>query len=233
MSVEDDRNITRWSDSTEKLLQSWADSSLCFRLLHEEAFRKFKKINMAFNIPVIILSTLTGSTSLASNALFPGMDQAPIFIGIVSLLTGIIQTISSYFKYESLATSHYSAFKSYSRLHRDILVELSLPRQSRKPVEDFLKQSITTYNNLVDTSPIIPKAVMKKLDHELKKIEDLFNPLDLKHTTVNIKNTDSPSPSEAGSPSGVINPFQEKWNKLLRRSINQDVAVNTDVADIV
>ena len=57
-----ENNEAEWKEEHEKILVDWADKAMCYQWLHSSANNKFSKLNTRFTIPVIILSTLTGTS---------------------------------------------------------------------------------------------------------------------------------------------------------------------------
>ena len=60
-----------WSEEQEKLLASWSERASGYRWLHSRSEKKYRKCNYAFTIPVIILSTLTGTANFAMDSFVP------------------------------------------------------------------------------------------------------------------------------------------------------------------
>lgn len=204
-----DREL-EWNHSVENLLQKMNDIASIHRLMNEEAYRKYRKLNYFFSLPVIILSTLTGTASMGSSSLFGDQHVASIVIGGVSLFISILQTISSSFKLEFLSGQYFNSYKGFDQFCRDLLLELSLPRVSRRPVSDFLKSIIARYNDLLQNQPIIPKEIVDKYEKRMKTLKDFVNPFELSHLDVVIDNQSDKSDDSS-------NIFQKKFDQLLRK----------------
>ena len=54
-----------WSIQHEKILVEWADKAICYRWLHSTSHNSFASKARWFTIPVIIMSTLTGTANFA------------------------------------------------------------------------------------------------------------------------------------------------------------------------
>ena len=94
-----DHNEPEWDESHEKVLIEWADKAQCFRWLHGKSFNNYRTRAMWYTIPVIIMSTITGTANFAQER-FPADIKvlAVMMIGGVNLIAGIITTISQYLK---------------------------------------------------------------------------------------------------------------------------------------
>ena len=68
------RFMNGWSKQQEQLMAKWADVATCYRWLHDRAEKKYSRLSMCINIPVIILSTLTGAANFAVGSFIPPED---------------------------------------------------------------------------------------------------------------------------------------------------------------
>jgi hypothetical protein len=177
-----------WSDQDEYLLALWSDRSLCYKLMNERGSRKFNKEHLWFSIPVIILSTLCGSANLAVQSYVPQHSQqlASMVIGVVSLCAGILTTLQNFFASAQKSESHRNSAVSWGKLHRQIYTELSLERDKRKPVKDFVRQCKNEYDRILDQSPVIPTPILRRFVQDIKEHPTMMIPEEcgnLLHTT--------------------------------------------------
>lgn len=164
---------TIWGNSEEDLLAKWADKATCYRWMHEKAQKKFYGSNLYMTLPVIVLSTLTGTANFGMGSIFPESLQgiAQLGIGGVSLITGIISTIANFMEYAQKMEAHRGASISWGKLHRKISVELSLPRTQREPCMEFLIVCRSELDRLIEQSPAIPDNVISEFKKEFPDSE--------------------------------------------------------------
>ena len=55
----------QWKDNTENIFKKWCDHAVCYSWMHDRSFKKFNCHYSWFTIPVIILSTITGTANFA------------------------------------------------------------------------------------------------------------------------------------------------------------------------
>ena len=55
-----------WDDSVELLLQKYCDEAQTREALHRKSYYSYKKLTTCFNLPVIVLSCLSGSFQFLS-----------------------------------------------------------------------------------------------------------------------------------------------------------------------
>ena len=98
-----DNDNLEWKEYHENILVDWADKALCYRWLHSKSSTKYIKLRNLYTIPVIILSTLTGTANFALERVpeeYQGYCQ--IAIGSLNILAGIITTVSQFLKINEL-----------------------------------------------------------------------------------------------------------------------------------
>jgi hypothetical protein len=167
-----------WNDQTESILVKWADNAICYKWLHDKSFRKFKFLNFVFTIPVIILSTLTGTLNVGISSILPTeyIQNAQIIIGCINICAGIITTLLNFFRYAQLSESHFHAEIGWSKLQRNISIELSLDRSARIKADTFIKICRNDYERLIEQSPVIPIEIIIKFKSKYSNIPKLNIP---------------------------------------------------------
>ena len=151
-----------WHEQQEKILKEWAEKAMCYRWMHDRAFRIYKKENMRFAIPVIILSTITGTANFAQES-FPEFmkEYVPMGIGALNLVAGLLTTISQFLRVNELQEGHRVATISFAKFSRTIALELSLPKADRDSSgKEFIMQCCQELDRLIEQSPQIPKEIL-------------------------------------------------------------------------
>ena len=152
-----------WTKDHENILIDWADKAMCYRWLHAKANQKFKKLNAWFTVPVIIMSTITGTANFASEKIpIEYRSYYSSAIGGVNIIAGIITTVQQFLKISELNEAHRVSSISWDKFYRKIRVELSKPPLERQNVYDFLKACTEEFDRLMETSPSIDKFVIQK-----------------------------------------------------------------------
>ena len=163
-------NIEDWSDEIEELLSEWGEVAMCYAYLHNFGQRKYKEKYHHLQIPIIILSTLTGVGNFAVDSYIP-TDYQKGFTAVVggfNIFTGIIGTLLSFLRYSEIYEGHRIAALAWSKLSRNIEIELSLHDRKRKPCRDFLKICRAEYDNLLESSPTIDLDIINMFNKKFK-----------------------------------------------------------------
>jgi len=166
-------DIEEWSEEIEDLLSEFGEVALCYQYLHSFSTRKYKKKFQHLQIPIIILSTLTGTANFATDSYVPKDYQQGFSAGVGSLniLCGILGTLLSFLRYGEIYEGHRISALAWAKLSRNIEIELSLHDKKRKNCRDFLKVMRSEYDNLMESSPIIDLDVIQIFN---KKFENKY-----------------------------------------------------------
>jgi len=170
--IIDEDNIDCWSDEIEEMLSEWGEIALCYAWLHNYSERKYKKKYHHMSIPVIVLSTLTGTANFADSYVPTGFKQGfSAIVGGFNILCGILNTLMSFLKYAEIYESSRIASVAWSKFGRNIQIELALKDDKRKNCRDFLKVSRAEYDRLLESSPNVDQDIINIFN---KKFEDKY-----------------------------------------------------------
>jgi hypothetical protein len=157
-----------WNDQHESILRQWGEASGCYRYMNHKAYLMYKSLSMRFTLPVIVLSTLTGTANFAQDQ-FPESIQGavPSIIGGLNLVAGLIATIMQFLKINELMENHKTAALAYGLLSRNIRLTLALSRRERSSDGlDFVNTCKAEYDRLIEQSPAIPTSILNDFEKE-------------------------------------------------------------------
>ena len=168
--------VVQWTAEHEKILIEWADKAICYKWLHEKSHMVYSHRNTWFTIPVIIMSTLTGTANFAQDRIPAEYVNAyTIGVGAVNILAGILTTIQQFLKISEYNESHRVSSISWGKFYRNIKVELAKSPSERVAALQLLKVSKDEYDRLIETSHAIDAKI-------IKKFKDTFSGGELKYT---------------------------------------------------
>ena len=173
--MEQDHEI-KWNSQLEKVLSKEAERCMCYSVLHRESESRYSSLNNYIALPCIVLSTVAGASSVGSSSLFGDAQIASVVIGGGSIFVGILNTFGSYFNWARRSESHKSSSVQYGKLHRFLMIELSLPRSSRMNARDLLKTMRDQIDRLFETSPAIPEPIIKLFKVKYGETTDISRP---------------------------------------------------------
>ena len=170
-----------WKSEHETILVEWADKAMCYRWLHAKSHQTYSNTNAWFTIPVIIMSTLTGTANFAQDK-FPVSvrSYAQMGIGAVNIFAGILTTIAQFLKVGELNEAHRVGSIAWDKFYRNIKVELAKSRDERMHVGHMLKMCKEEFDRLMETSPTINENIIKNFNvtFPAKKPLPSVDPLD-------------------------------------------------------
>tara|TARA_B110000444_G_scaffold43963_4_gene39907 strand:+ start:1290 stop:2177 length:888 start_codon:yes stop_codon:yes gene_type:complete len=174
LSMQMEENI--WNEQHEQILRQWGETCSCYRFMHNRSYLLYKDMNMRFSLPVIVLSTITGTANFAQSTLPENMKQiAPSVIGCLNLVAGLVATVMQFLKVNELMENHRTAALAHGLLSRNIRLMLAIPHNQRYPDGlKFVEDCKTEYDSLLDQSPDIPKKIMTKFE-QLYPSDNLFS----------------------------------------------------------
>jgi hypothetical protein len=157
-----------WNEHHENILRQWGEASACYRYMHHRSFLMYKKLSLRFNLPVIVLSTITGTANFAQTTLPVSIQPAaPSIIGGLNLVAGLIATIMQFLKVNELMENHRTSALGHGSLSRNIRLQLALPREERKKEGlKFVEECKATYDSLLEQCPAIPKKILLNFEKE-------------------------------------------------------------------
>ena len=189
--MKDEPEELIWHGQQEDILKDWAEMAASYRWLHSRSYNEFKKQNMYFALPVIVISTITGTANFAQSSFPPSVQPyAPAMIGFLNLTAGLITTIAQFLRVSEQMEGHRASSVEYGKLARNIEVELSLPAHERSSSGlEYIKKCRTEIDRLIEQSPDIPMAIIKSFQGtimtELKDVQFGF-PKVLKLEPINV-----------------------------------------------
>jgi hypothetical protein len=161
-----------WSPPVEELIKRIGEQAECYSILHKRAERYYAYFNHFIAIPVIVLSTVSGS----GNFIFGGDKEASLVVGAISILTGVISTLGTYFRFAQLAEGNRISGIQYNKLYQRISAELALTREHRIDANQLLTDIRETVERLEEVSPAIPTAVIDSFKRDYKQYHDVSRP---------------------------------------------------------
>ena len=150
-----------WTTDHEDILVEWADKAMCYRWLHSRTHTMYSKLNYSYTIPVIVISTLTGTANFAQ-ARVPISYQGyfGMIVGFFNILAGIITTIQQFLKITQLNEAHRVSGIAWDKFYRNIKIEIARHPDERMNVNQLIKMSKEEFDRLIETCPDIPDKII-------------------------------------------------------------------------
>ena len=169
-----------WNTHLEKYFADTGEKANCLAWVHKRAEEIYSHRRTFIEIPVIVISSITGFLSASAPSIFAGQEQlSSISLGVASLFVGVLNTIGVYFGWGKRTEAHRLSAIQYARLYRFLAIELNLPRDERMTPSDLLKFTKDSYDRLQEVSPLIPPELIVEFKKKFGKNVDLAKPEEL------------------------------------------------------
>jgi len=173
-SIFSNNNNIIWTNEHEEILVEWADKAMCYRWLHTRSNAMYSSLNAWYTIPVIVISTLTGTANFAQERVpIDYQNYFVMIVGAFNILAGIISTIQQFLKVTQLNEAHRVSSIAWDKFYRNIKIELAKHPDERMNVTQMIKISKEEFDRLMETSPTIPDKIIQKFKIEFKHLDDI------------------------------------------------------------
>ena len=163
------KSTKMWEESVEGLLQKYCDEAQVREALHRRSYYRFKKLTTCFNLPILVLSALSGSFQFLSKG-YPDVEQYIVTgTASMSILTAVISAVSSYLNLGEQTSKHEQAANAWLLFHNEVKHQLSLRRELRADPAEFLTTCKTNYDRLFELSPICSSSMIRTIRKKVEK----------------------------------------------------------------
>ena len=174
-SIETNKHIC-WDESIENILSELGDEAQINAFLHKKAQAYYTIQNIKYQLPIIILSALSGTGNFISSN-FPSYSQYIILgVGGMSIFTSIISSVAQFLQISQLSENHRISYLSWEKFHSTIKFQLNKKRASRDNIKDFISLIIPEYQRLKEISADIPKHISESIKNNKKKLGNMQVP---------------------------------------------------------
>ena len=176
------------NNEIEKYLINLADKANCYYQLYIIDYRYNRKITTYTIIPLIIISTFTGTATIFQPYVNP--DNKTIYliiIGCFNIIAGILTLLKEYFRiFNEDQNLSYVAIP-FQQLYREIQLHLSREEIYREESnKDFFKKCTKQFDRMMETFPSVSNYAIEKFK---KKFQEPINSNDSIKSIVNDNNS--------------------------------------------
>ena len=152
--INSNLKIKKWNASVEDLLKCWAEKAAGLSILHSNDRKYWRGKSNRISIASIIITTFSSSISLSSTS-SPYYEYIMYLVGAIGLLSSLLQSLKQFYNADEKASEHRMISKQYSNYYRAVKLQLSLKKQDRVPVNEFINWAFKEYEKLIQESPVI------------------------------------------------------------------------------
>ena len=175
--------MNNWSEEQENILKKIRINSIVLSETHRRNYYEYKNLSKLFDIPIIIVSTLSASFSVGSQEYLPQHLISTTTCSI-SMLVAILSSIKLYLHLEENLKLESELSKQFNLLSLDIFKILHLNKTDRS-IDGliYLNKKYTNYCHLIEQSNLLRKRMKKDELEELTNIRQYFSDSDSSNST--------------------------------------------------
>ena len=158
-----------WHESVENLLSELCDESQVRCRLHQRHHHWYSRRNKCYQLPVVILSALSGSGNFLAGQFLVVEKYLIIGIGCISIFISIISAVSQYLKLAELSENHRLAALAWNKLYTKLKFTIMLQRHDRADCREYFTSVVSDYERLFEISPDLLDFFKNKLKKKLQK----------------------------------------------------------------
>lgn len=184
------RGGVEWTGEQSALLIAWKKRAAAAQHCHYFLSTRLHRRNLWLGIPVVILSTVVG-TSLFATLADPKADipvPIRITVGLVSVLAAVLAAIQTFLRFAERSERHAQAGDWFSAIRREIEELEAIPPERRGNPRTVLAGLRRDVNKAGQTYPQIGESVW----HRIAPLYGVEEPLEARE----------PGRSRAGAPTG-------------------------------
>jgi hypothetical protein len=153
----DTPDLGDWRDA-EGVLSKWQKRARESQYSHNESAKYFENASYWLGVPVIVLSTVVGTTVFATLQKQVSL-KIQIGLGTISVIAAILAGLQTFLRYSERAEKHRAVAAEYGAVRRQIEEIVALPLAFRGTPKDFLEQLRKKLDSLAQTAPSVPNRI--------------------------------------------------------------------------
>ncbi len=157
----------------QNLIDEWFIFCERNSVLHSMCCAFYKRWGNIVSLSAIFLSTVAGTSSLATSGEEGEKRRAiSIVLGILGLLSGSLMTVHRYFNFNQLEKDHSFYSSEYAKLKNEMHMQLYIHQCNSKTyvnLVEFCKSIKGNIDSLLDRSPAISNTIVQQYEERKKK----------------------------------------------------------------
>jgi hypothetical protein len=163
LEISKDREII-YTPELDHVLCEKGEECQMYSRLHLMAYKKFRKREVMFNLPIITITAVIGFVS----GLKLDFEYIHLILGGMSLYASLMKSYFSYLKISQKSENHRIAYIQYDQIHNEIRLELSLDPSIRKNANMMMDIMRIKLKNLREVSEILDNSIISQYKRELR-----------------------------------------------------------------
>jgi hypothetical protein len=157
-----------FDDRTHGLLKEWERRSVANQFGHLEAAKHFRKKNIWFGVPVIVLSAVVSTSIFASLNQEDVTPWVRLIIGLVSVAAAVLSALQTFLAFSEQASAHKVTGASYGAIGRRLEQAIKAGHFSEASTGEFLDDVRCELDQLAKEAPTLPDHIYRRVMQEFE-----------------------------------------------------------------
>ena len=174
----DNKMISKWTDDVEKVIKDIGDSCIGYKWMSILAAKQTTTRYDILMYLIILIGPAAGVFTSVSVSYPQANAWLQIIATVLSFFSGVVSTSLKFSQLEEKSSSFKQIAAKYASLESNIRRQLSLGREERVIVGDYLEWVSSSFDELFASTPLMPDNIYQKWV-EFAKINNLVIPKEL------------------------------------------------------
>jgi hypothetical protein len=223
-----------WTEHHEKLLIKWRTNAIAFEWCHKETAKLYEFRHNLYGFLSAVLSVITGTVIIAKMNDYAQCNYEIdytnvnfyilVVIGSISIISGIMSTITTFFKYSEWAEKHKNCSDKWHGYIDIIDTEFAFVRNERSNGKTFVRSMQLKYSELLELCPNISAKIEKSFKKKRDSLVELNDIIIDESIIIKNKDRDSNDHNIEGDIEGDRPNIQDELEMELRgQSIKENI----------
>lgn len=171
-NVVKETNAESWNEFIEDLMKSWGEKAASLKWLHNSAAKKWRQFSNRLGLPIIMLSTITGVLNIGVTNEEENRKAWMYVLGTMNIMTAMIAGLKQFYNADKKAQLHSDVAKQFGSFHRQMVIELAMPRTERRPCNELTAWARMEFDRLHLDAPALSGDVISEYKKRFKDLEN-------------------------------------------------------------
>jgi len=139
-------------------LEGWHTGIRLMHIAHSRAASRSTRLHRALGIPVVIVTTVVGTTVFSSLGNEPNVAMT-IVVGCLSIAAAVLSSLQTFLNYSGAAERHNTAGIKYGMLRRELEQFLDDTDDSKEVLKEFMENFRARWDQIDQESPPVTERV--------------------------------------------------------------------------
>ena len=160
-----------WDENKENMIKRWMEENKVYAWVLKKEYMRYDYMDQMLTVPIIILLSASGITSLSSTSLDEDSLRALAFVaGIVQMLIGGLVAAKHVYNFGKKAQIFQHSSKKYTTMNNDFYELMTEKIEERPNGTVYIREKNKERNDLFESSPAVSEKTWAEFKKKLNNI---------------------------------------------------------------